>query len=87
MTTLNTEPMATLLERLFAEADATSPAQSPAFAHIPAEERARLMQSKADYRDLYAQLKDFALPVSRETGALLYMLEFSINDQLRITVQ
>lgn len=82
MTTLNTEPMAPLLERLFAEADATSPAQSPAFAHIPAEERARLMQSKADYRDLYAQLKDFALPVSRETGALLYMLARGVGARL-----
>ena len=82
MTTLNTEPMATLLERLFAEADATSPAQSPAFAHIPAEERARLMQSKADYRDLYAQLKDFAWPVSRETGALLYMLARGVGARL-----
>lgn len=79
MTTLTSAPMAPLLERLFAEADAASPAESPAFAHIPAEERARLMQSKADYRDLYAQLKDFALPVSRETGALLYMLARSVG--------
>jgi len=74
MTTLTTAPLAPLLERLFDEADAASPAQSPAFAHVSAEERTRLMQSKADYRDLYAQLRDFPLPVSRETGALLYML-------------
>lgn len=74
MTTLTTAPLAPLLERLFDEADAASPAQSPAFAHVSAEERTRLMQSKADYRDLYAQLKDYPLPVSRETGALLYML-------------
>ena len=32
------------------------------------------MQSRTDYRDLYGRLKDVPLPVSRETGALLYML-------------
>jgi predicted O-methyltransferase YrrM len=37
-------------------------------------ERLRLMRSKADYRDFYAQLKDYALPVSRDVGRLLYML-------------
>jgi predicted O-methyltransferase YrrM len=74
MTTLTTAPLSPLLGRLFDEADAASPAQSPVFADVPAEERARLMQSKTDYVDLYAALKDFPLPVSRETGALLYML-------------
>jgi predicted O-methyltransferase YrrM len=74
MTTLTTTPLAPLLERLFDEADAASPAASPAFAAIPAEERTRLMQSKTEYRELYGQLKDFPLPVSRETGRLLYML-------------
>jgi predicted O-methyltransferase YrrM len=32
------------------------------------------MRSKTDYRDLYGRLKDLALPVSRGTGVLLYML-------------
>jgi hypothetical protein len=32
------------------------------------------MQSKTDYLDFYGRLKDFPLAVSRETGALLYML-------------
>ena len=32
------------------------------------------MLSKTDYRDWYGRLKDFPLAVSRETGALLYML-------------
>jgi predicted O-methyltransferase YrrM len=32
------------------------------------------MKSKTDYRDFYGRLKDLPLPVSRETGALLYML-------------
>lgn len=38
------------------------------------EERTRLMHSKTDYLDFYGRLKDVALPVSRETGVLLYML-------------
>lgn len=74
MNTLTTAPVAPLLARLFEEADAASPADSPAFASVPAEERARLMQSKSDYAFLYAALKDYPLPVSRETGTLLYML-------------
>jgi predicted O-methyltransferase YrrM len=74
MTTLTTAPLAPLLHRLFEEADAASPMTNPAFANVPADERARLMRSKTEYRDLYARLKDYPLPVSRETGTLLYML-------------
>jgi len=77
MTTLTTAPLASLLDRLFDEADASSPAANPAFAAIPAEERMRLMQSRTEYRELYGQLKDYPLPVSRETGRLLYMLAHS----------
>jgi predicted O-methyltransferase YrrM len=74
MTTLTTAPLAPLLDRLFKEADAASPTTSRALADISAEERARLMRSKTDYLEFYGRLKDFPLPVSRETGALLYML-------------
>lgn len=74
MTTLTTAPVAPLLDRLFEEADAASPAMSAAFAAVSPDERSRLMRSKSEYLDLYARLKDFPLPVSRETGALLYML-------------
>jgi predicted O-methyltransferase YrrM len=73
-TTLTTAPLAPLLDRLYKEADAASPATSPAVTELSAEERTRLMQSKTDYLALFARLKDFALPVSRETGRLLYML-------------
>ena len=45
-----------------------------AVADLSDEERARLMRSKAGYRELYGRLKNVPLPVSRETGALLYML-------------
>jgi predicted O-methyltransferase YrrM len=74
MTTLTSPQLGALLGRLFAEADAASPMANPAFAHVSREERDRLMRSKTEYRALYDALKDYPLPVSRETGTLLYML-------------
>lgn len=74
MTTLTTTPLAPLLERLFDEAAEALPAMSAAIAGLSGEERSRLMRSKTGYLDLYARLKDVPLPVSRETGVLLYML-------------
>jgi len=74
MTTLTTTPLAPLLDRLFAEADAASPMASPAAAGLSPEDLARLMRSKTDYLEFYGHMKDFPLAVSRETGALLYML-------------
>lgn len=71
MTTLTTEPLATLIERLYTQASA---ATSPALNNVSGEERERLMHSKTEYRELYAMLKDLWLPVSRDTGKLLYML-------------
>jgi predicted O-methyltransferase YrrM len=74
MTTLTTAPVAPLLDRLFVEADAASPATSAAFAALSPQEQARLLRSKTEYIDLYTRAKDLPLPVSRQTGALLYML-------------
>ncbi|MER8548457.1 class I SAM-dependent methyltransferase [Mesorhizobium sp. M0684] len=71
MTTLTTTPLAPLLDRLFEEAAA---ATSPAVAELSAEERMRLVRSKTEYLDFYGRLRDLWLPVSRETGTLLYML-------------
>jgi len=65
-----------LLDRLFKEAGL---AASPAMAELSDEERLRLLHSKTGYRDLYGRLKDLWLPVSRETGVLLYMLARSTN--------
>lgn len=81
MNTLMSAPVAPLLDRLFSESDATSPLASPAFAALSQDERRRLMQSKTGYRELYAKLNAFALPVSRETGMLLYMLARAIKAQ------
>jgi predicted O-methyltransferase YrrM len=74
MNTLTSSPVAPLLERLFAEADASSPWSGRATAGLAADDVNALMRSKTGYRALYGHLKDFALPVSRETGKLLYML-------------
>ena len=72
--TLTSAPVAPLLERLFAEAEKASAALPAMAAALPAGELARLMHSKTDYIEFYSRLKDQPLPVSRETGALLYML-------------
>jgi predicted O-methyltransferase YrrM len=73
MNTLITPPVAPLLDRLFAEDAAASPAKDPSLADL-FQERERLMRSKTGYLDFYGRLKDFPLAVSRATGALLYML-------------
>jgi predicted O-methyltransferase YrrM len=74
--TLASSPLAPLLDRLFAQAEATT---SPAMAAVSRQERERLMRSKTEYLNLYGLLKDLWLPVSRETGALLYMLARAVN--------
>lgn len=74
MNTLTTTPVAPLLDRLFNEAEAALAAMQPAIADFSSEELTRLMRSKTDYLDFYHRLKDVPLPVSRETGVLLYML-------------
>src|SRR5437016_8492759 len=74
MTTLTTSPLAPLLDRLFDEADAASAETEAAVADLSDEARARLIRSKTDYRDIYGRLKNTPLAISRETGALLYML-------------
>ena len=85
MSTLTTAPLAPLLDRLFEEAEAAPPETNPVVTSLSPEELTRLMQSKTDYRDFYGRLKDLPLPVSRETGKLLYMLARS--NQARTIVE
>jgi predicted O-methyltransferase YrrM len=66
--------IAPLLDRLFEEAAAAESAMRSAVADLPDGEVTRLKRSKTDYPDFYGRLKDFPLAVSREAGALLYML-------------
>ncbi|MGY3550980.1 putative O-methyltransferase YrrM [Bradyrhizobium sp. USDA 4472] len=74
MATPTITSLAPLLDRLFSQAEAAEGAAQAAFADLSDADRARMMRSKTDYRDLYAHLKDAPLAVSRETAQLLYML-------------
>lgn len=83
MTTLTVPPVAPLLDRLFAEDEAAHPATTACAATywnaLSDDDRQRLMHSKTDYADFYAQMRDVPLAVSRDTGTLLYMLARSIG--------
>lgn len=74
MNTLTSSRLTTVLERLFAEADASGAAVHLEMGKLSPEERAAMMASKTEYRAFYERAKDFPLAVSRETGTLLYML-------------
>jgi predicted O-methyltransferase YrrM len=70
MNTLTSPHVVQLLDRLFTEADASEPAMEA----VAQSEAFGLLTSRTGYRQFYGLLKDIPLPVSRETGALLYML-------------
>jgi predicted O-methyltransferase YrrM len=74
MTTLTTPPLAPLLERLFADADASDEILQQMAGNLSAAERAAYMRNMTDYRSFYSRVKDVYLAVSRETAVLLYML-------------
>ena len=83
MTTLASAPVAPLLDRLFAEADATLPSTTPSVADywnaLTGADRSRLVRSRTEYLDFYARMKDVPLAVSPETGRLLYALARASN--------
>jgi len=70
MTTLSAKPLSLVLERLFADAEASDATLKSTFGQLPAEERAALLANG----EFYSRMKDAALAVSRETATLLYML-------------
>jgi len=75
MNSLLTAPVAPLLNRLFAEAEAADAPLRTQLSQSSPEARAELMnRAKTDYRGFYGMAKDLFLPVSPETGRLLYML-------------
>jgi predicted O-methyltransferase YrrM len=78
MNTLASPQIAHLLDRLFDESDRSEPALE---AVAQSSGASRLITSRTEYREFYGLLKDFALPVSRETGSLLYMLTRSTRAQ------
>jgi predicted O-methyltransferase YrrM len=71
MTTLTQPTVSVLLDRLFAEADALENSRRRERTTMSPEQRAA---DRADYRQFYARMKDQPLPVSPETGKLLYLL-------------
>jgi predicted O-methyltransferase YrrM len=74
MTTLQSEKVQALLNRLHAEARANDSASWAQFETFSPEEREAL---RADYRKEYGMLKNAFLPVGPELGRLLYLLATS----------
>jgi predicted O-methyltransferase YrrM len=79
MTTLTTPPLAALLARLFADAEATDAVLEQRNANLSPEERAKLIASATGYQAFYSRMKDIHLAVSRQTGTLLYLLARAIR--------
>jgi hypothetical protein len=72
MTSLTTDPLATLLERMFAAAEAPASSElSVALAELTPEQGTWLGTStlEADYRTFYALAKDSHMAVSRDTAS------------------
>ena len=68
MNTLSSPRVVRVLDRLFAESDASEAAMNAA---VAATDVPSMITSRAGYREFYGLLKEIPLPVSRETGALL----------------
>ena len=75
MNTLATPPVSTLLAELFARADAAdAPLRNDLAQRSPADRAAVLAGARTDYRAFYGMARAMYLPVSAETGRLLYLL-------------
>jgi predicted O-methyltransferase YrrM len=75
MTTLTTPPLSTLLPELFTAAAAADAPLRAELARMSPDERAALMRGAGtDYRAFYGRARDMYLPISPETGKLLYIL-------------
>jgi predicted O-methyltransferase YrrM len=74
MSTLTTEPVASLLARLLADAEATDAKLRQRRDAIPSDQLTARMQSQTEYRELYGNMKEFYLAVSPDTARLLYVL-------------
>lgn len=75
--TLHSPQIVRLLDRLFNEAEASEPALQA----VAQSDASHLLTSRTGYRQFYGLLKEIPLPVSRETGDLLYMLTRSTRTQ------
>jgi len=79
MNTLTTEPVASLISRLFAEAESSDAKLRQRGSTASPEERQAMMRSTTQYRELYGRMKEFYLAVSPDTARLLYMLARSMR--------
>jgi predicted O-methyltransferase YrrM len=79
MNTLTSEPVASLVKRLFADAEASDGQFRQRTTTASPQERQALMQSTTQYRELYGSMKDLYLAVSQDTATLLYMLARGIK--------
>jgi predicted O-methyltransferase YrrM len=70
-----TPPVSSLIDRLYADAEKSGAMMRQMFGSLsPEERRQRMSDPNADYRAFFHRAKDIHMPVSRETGKLLYML-------------
>jgi predicted O-methyltransferase YrrM len=74
VTTLTTPACATVVAKLFADADASDSTLHAQRDALSPQEQARFMVGAENYRAFYGRLKEFYLAVSRETATLIYML-------------
>src|SRR5262245_8106610 len=75
MTTLTSSKVTAVLTKLFADAEKTTAELRRMFGAMPPEERrARMSDPNADYRKFYGMVREIHMPVSAETGRLLYGL-------------
>lgn len=82
MSLITQAPVATVLDRIFAESDAVwqgDGSVAALWSAMSEEEQRRLMQSRTEYAAFYGRLASAPLAVSRETGRLLYMLVRSLR--------
>jgi predicted O-methyltransferase YrrM len=73
--TLTGDPVASVLTRLFADAKQSGAVLDSMFTAMTPEERTRRMTDRGpDYVAFYGNAREIHMPVSPETGRLLYML-------------
>lgn len=78
--TLMSPPVSTLLDSLFAKAELTDGVLRDELGKLPPDEREKFMAGASkDYRAFYGNVRELFLPVSQETGKLLYLLARSSN--------
>jgi predicted O-methyltransferase YrrM len=75
MNTLTSPRVSALLDRLFVEAEAADGALRAEFGRLSPDERAAFMRrAQTDYRSFYGDARAMFLPISPETGRMLYLL-------------